>query len=115
MLMWMSRMPAATKGSASLTFWQQMPRAPRASWRRAIWGHLCALAWGRKATSCRSAQACIARRFASKAVRSSARLGVSTRAKGSPGWAAGGSAMPRMTSWDIGNAPLFARVDVTAP
>ena len=51
----------------------------------------------------------MARRLASKAARSSARLGVSTRASGSPGWAAGGSAMPRMTSWDIGMAPFFVR------
>ncbi|KAG1247597.1 hypothetical protein G6F65_020079 [Rhizopus arrhizus] len=102
LLMWMSRMPAATKGRASLTFWQQMPRAPSANWRNAISGHLCALACGRKAPSWRSAQACMARRLASKGARSSTRLGVSTRARGSPGCAGGGSAMPRMTSWDIG-------------
>ena len=41
LLMWMSRTPAATKGRASLTFWQQMPRAPSASWQR----DLGTLAW----------------------------------------------------------------------
>ena len=37
-------MPAATNASASPTFWQQMPTAPRSICASAMSGHLCAFA-----------------------------------------------------------------------
>ena len=42
-------MPAATNASASPTFWQQMPAAPRSICSSAIAGHLCDFACGRSA------------------------------------------------------------------
>ena len=92
LLMWMSATPACRKGSASLTFWQQMPTAPRCSWASAMAGVLCALACGRRATPAAVAAACIASRLRSKASRSSTSAGVSMAVIASPGRAAGGSA-----------------------
>ena len=46
-----SRTPAATKASASPTFWQQMPTAPRSICASAMSGHLCDFACGRSATA----------------------------------------------------------------
>ena len=83
-----SRMPAATNTAASLTFWQQMPTAPSATWRRAISGHLWLLAWGRRRTLPPASASAMRCRLRSKAGRSSTSAGVSMALTGSPGCAA---------------------------
>ena len=69
-------MPAATIASASGTVATATPRAPSATCRRAISGHLCVLACGRAAQPRVWQCSEIVRRLASKASRSSSRAGV---------------------------------------
>src|SRR5260221_9999341 len=84
----MSLMPAATNGAASLTFWQHTPTAPNATWRRAISGHLCALAWARWRTVVPRSAAAMRSRLRSNASRSRTSAGVSIALTASPGRAA---------------------------
>src|SRR3990172_3560173 len=79
--------PARAITSASPSFAQATPRAPAATWRRAISGHLWVLAWGRIALPARRACPAIVARFFSKRSRSrsSAGVGISSRViAGSP-------------------------------
>src|SRR5574341_421252 len=75
--------------SASLTFWQQTPTAPPATWRRAITGHLWLLLWGRSRTGLPATAWARRARLRSKASRSSNRAGVSTASRGIPTSAGG--------------------------
>ena len=50
--------PGVTMTSASPTFWQVIPRAPSATWRRAISTDLCVFTWGRFARPTTSQCAC---------------------------------------------------------
>ena len=68
--------PAATIASASGTVATATPRAPAATCRRAISGHLCVLACGRAAQPRLWQCSAIIRMLASKASRSSSRAGV---------------------------------------
>ena len=76
--------PALTNGIASVSFWQQTPTAPAATWARAIVTDLCALACGRTATPRADAAPAMRATFASKASRSSSNDGVATSASESP-------------------------------
>ena len=59
------RTPPETIASASLTFWQQDPTAPRAIWWRATTGHLCVFAWPRRRTGVPASEAAIRSRLRS--------------------------------------------------
>ena len=55
----------ATMASASLTFWQQDPTAPRAIWWSATTGHLWVFAWPRRRTGVPASEAAIRSRLCS--------------------------------------------------
>src|SRR5918999_3876302 len=68
--------PALCSASASLTFAQQMPRDPVASWYFAIGAHLCVLACGRLGMPFFLSVACIFAMFRSILSRSTQSAGV---------------------------------------
>src|SRR6266542_3475762 len=76
--------PASAMTSATPSFAQHIPIAPRSSWRRATSGDLCVFAWGRIALPVERENAAIRSRLRSKASRSMTSAGVSTSASGRP-------------------------------
>ena len=76
--------PPSTIASASLTFWQHTPTAPRFIWRNAISGHLWLFACGRIAIFLPASEASMRSRLRSNASRSRISAGVSTSASGMP-------------------------------
>src|SRR5581483_10622475 len=78
------RTPAAAMASASGTVATQTPRAPAATCRRAISGHLCVLACGRKPQPVFLHCSAMTRRLPSKASRSSSSAGVGMALRGRP-------------------------------
>src|ERR1700742_2074162 len=77
-------MPPATSASASDTFWQQTPTAPKAICRAAMTDDLCVLACGRRRTPSRFTSAAIFSRLRASASRSTIRAGVSISDTGAP-------------------------------
>ena len=78
------RSPAAANGSASLTFAQQIPRAPAASCSSAISGTLWVLMWTRNLTPWSSIQDCQSAMLRSMRSRSARIMGVSRSSMRSP-------------------------------
>ena len=76
-LMWISRTPAATNGSASLTFWRQGCRAPSATGARPLQARLCSYGVEPQRRHGARPQSCITD-CAQERWKSSAGLGVST-------------------------------------
>ena len=78
LVMRISLTPAAANASASLTFWQHTPTAPKAICRSATAGVLCILACGRNRICRLRAKSAIRTRLRSSTSRSAISAGVST-------------------------------------
>src|SRR5437879_4286203 len=85
--------PPSTMASASPTFWQHTPTAPRAICRRPITAHLCVFACGLRRTPLPATALAILSRLRWKASSSISRAGVSTSLRGAPISAGGGCIM----------------------
>ena len=78
----MFSIPPSASASASPSLAQHTPTAPAAIWRRAMSTLLCVLAWGRRATPARRANAAMAAMLRSNASTSTIRAGVLSAAPG---------------------------------